>query len=227
VWGVNRQSEEGNIGVAFFISPTRVLTACHNLSPEEISGSAEVALKSKENRTVLCKVAKCDTVVDYAVLQPISFISKWYLEIGQTPLESGDCELITLGVEIKNQLPPGQVLRNFLTTHKGSIMNSTGDYIVLNAPTWKGDCGGALMFGSSRRVIGMHTEGFNAAREKNEPLLKELETLHISTTFKQTEVGKIVEGVNEVALTVSSLVDSTATGAYLLRLDVLKETLLS
>ncbi|KAH9244346.1 hypothetical protein BASA81_018242 [Batrachochytrium salamandrivorans] len=199
------------IGVAFFVSPTRALTALHNLIPIietdplddsavfQLASSLEVILKRDDGSTLQVKVVACNKQYDYAVLGSAVPV-KHFLTIGPAPdiLDLEECILLTWGIGLADELEtdPG------FTVHQARIMRQSAHHITYDAETFDGDCGGALILTRNCTVIGMHQETVNRARERKRLNLED----------KRSDKQRMEDSVD-------SLIASSSKGAVALRLD--------
>ncbi|KAH9249041.1 hypothetical protein BASA81_013253 [Batrachochytrium salamandrivorans] len=159
---------DGNaaIGVSFFVSPTRALTALHNLIPIsttdpldnsavfQLASSLDVTLKREDGSLLKVKVVRCDKRYDYVLLESAVPVQH-FLNVGPAPPAHGlrECFLLTWDIA------PG------FAVHRALVSRISNHHIAYDANTFDGDCGGALILKRDFTVIGMHQETVNRARE--------------------------------------------------------------
>lgn len=177
------------VGVAFFISPTRALTALHSLIPIsttaplddsavlQLASSLEVILKRDDGSTLNVKVTRCDKAHDYALLESASPVEH-FLTIGHMPgvFNREECFLLTWGVSLKQDLERG------FTVHPAQVLHQSAHHIMYNADTFDGDCGGALLLMRNCIVLGVHQDTVNRVHERKRLRLED----------KEDSVGRLI-----------------------------------
>ncbi|KAH9261194.1 hypothetical protein BASA81_000898 [Batrachochytrium salamandrivorans] len=203
------------IGVAFYISPTRALTALHSLIPIsttdplensavfQLARSLEVTLKREDGSLLKVKVVRCDKKYDYALLESAAPVEH-FLKVGPAPPPGTlrECFLLTwdIGLAQERKVAPG------FSVHRATVSRLSTHHIAYDANTFDGDCGGALILKQDFTVIGMHQETINRA----------LELERLTNDFG----GRLSDGENSV----ESLIRGLSSGAMGLRLEAFEFT---
>jgi len=198
VYGV--LEDDDGIGTAFFFQPRRALTVKHNI-PDCVVGSIATLISYQGEKTKV-KVVNCGDGLDYAVLEPVDLtFHSQFLEIAPIPKTAryDMYGVVTFHIGMDKQtkdlgLGVG-VVYNF-----AKVQIVKNHHLTYSSATFEGDSGGAIVLRDNGKVIAMHTETVNQARE-----LK-----------RQKEVEERLDDIEE---SVQSLINCTSSGCIALRLE--------
>ena len=203
ILAVVRSGDEAS--VAFFVSPTVALTAARNLtaSSSRRRAAAVECVRPADGARLQFDIAAFDAPLDVAVLR---------LRAGEPPsphflaiparmpaVGANGLYLVTCNIRMAAELPG--VASIGVTWHGARLTRLHARHFLYDAMAFDGDSGGAVVVARTGEVFGLHTEIVNAARE----LLQRKEA-----------VG---DRLNNVELSVKSLIRGTAFGCLGVRLD--------
>jgi hypothetical protein len=195
------------VGVAFFISPTVALTAAHNLTARA-GASALVS-------TVVCQrpdgdkealtfdVAAHDTLLDFAVLrlQKTERPSRHYLPIHNLNDEEVHKGVFFATCHISEALEAIDNTCVSVTIREVYITKVHSHLLRYDAHAFNGDSDGAVVIMRSGKIVGLHKELVNAARE---------------VIRQKDDVGIRLNSIEE---SVKSLIAGTTHGCIGVRVD--------
>jgi hypothetical protein len=157
-------------GVAFFVSPTKALTAAHHL---QAFGSRHLrvvtCVRTSDSARLTFDVLHCDTALGCAVLQ---------LRQGQPPSQhfltvpraigvaEGERDLFLVACNIRMAAGALQVASVGIAWHCARLVRLQPHSFLYDSPPFDGDTGGAIVVASTGAVIGLHRELVSAARER-------------------------------------------------------------
>lgn len=210
--------DDQNVGVAFFVSPTRLVTAQHTLDVH-YCGHTEGSVVRIGVHTVEEEVCFQDAYLvrshfgwDSAVLT-IEGSHHSHLILPTQPVSGrGHKVAITSFTSDLANLIPNAVYYNFCLI-PGSLLNINGHHVVYSSQLFSGDSGGAVILSADGTTVSLHLESVSQAVElariggiEGEDDEEEEKDL----TFKTTR--KISKSLN-------SLVSGLSQGFIGLRLD--------
>lgn len=208
------------IAVAFFVSPTRAVTALHTLTvhdgePGDVVKLRAVLLRSPSiERSVSMRVVHVDVRLDYAVMVPMdpSFLAAAHLTVCSDAevVRTKPLVLLTLRVKLAEKeravaaVDGGDPMAGIsFTLNTTQCMSSLfPDRFEYTAQAFAGDSGGAVVVSRSGEVVGLHVEIVN-------------------TTEHPQKRAKAKDTSDELMSSVSSLVSNPAHMCVAARLDVL------
>jgi len=192
-------------GVAFFVSPTVALTAAHNVqaSSSRRRAAAVECVRPSDGTRLYFNIASFDAALDVAVLRLRAGepASPHYLAVSLSmpAVGANGLYLVTCNIRMAAELP-GVASVN-VAWHGARITHLHSRHFLYDAVAFDGDSGGAVVVARTGEVFGLHTGIVNAARELLE---------------RKEAVG---ERLNNVELSVKSLIRGTAFGCLGVRLD--------
>jgi hypothetical protein len=195
------------VGVAFFISPTMALTAAHNqvARPGGTSLVSSVVCQRPDGgrEAFTFDVAAHDTSLDFAVLrlQKGERPSQHYLPPHKLDEVQDDKGVFLVTCNIRLALEASGTTRVSVTIRPAYVTNVHPHHLLYDAQAFDGDSGGAVVIGRSGKVVGLHKELVNAARE----LIRQKE-----------DVG---ERLKSIEASVKSLIEGSSHGCIGVRVD--------
>lgn len=159
------------VGVAFFISPTMALTAAHNLLARPTGTSLVSSVLCQrpdgDGEAFTFDVAAHDTSLDFAVLRlrKDERPSQHYLPPQNWNEVQDDKGMFLVTCNIRLALEASDITRVSVTIRPAYVTNVHPHHLLYDAQAFDGDSGGAVVIGRSGKVVGLHKELVNAARE--------------------------------------------------------------
>jgi hypothetical protein len=195
------------VGAAFFVSPTAALTAARNLelgAPRATHATTVSCARAEGGERLAFDVAALDAELGVAVLVLArgQRASAHFLtvprDLGAAAHASG-LFFVTCGLDAAADARDAAALG--VATHTARVVRAHARGLLLDAPTFDGDSGGAVVVARTGVVIALHRELVSAAREGLE---------------QKTGVG---ERLGAFERSLQSLIRGAACGCVGVRLD--------
>jgi hypothetical protein len=201
-------------GVAFFLSPRRALTGYHCCTKEGDSGVRtqrqrnfpRLTIQASTDNTgpkIVMRVVRSDADLDFAVLEPVSdFVAPAHLQVESIDAHESEDRfvLLTVNIGIAEECPD-DFSRGF-TKRPATVAKLSNRHMLVDARSFDGDSGGAIVLARTGKAVGMHLSTVNRVRDHLDPLL----------VFD--------ERLGAVEASVRDLIDGTSSGCVGLRLDI-------
>jgi len=197
-------------GVAFFLSPRKALT-CYRCCTNEGDGGRrtqrrawpQLAIQASTDNTgprIAVRVVHHHAKLDFAVLEPVSeFVAPAHLRVAPMDAHEEDrFVLLTVNIGSAEECPE-DFFRGF-TKRPATVAKLSNRHMLVDARSFDGDSGGAILLARTGEAVGMHLSTVNRIRD------------HIDT---QLEMGRRLGAVEN---SVRDLINRT--GCVWLRLDI-------
>jgi len=197
-------------GTGFFVSKDLAVTAAHSFNAIRKNMKVHAIFgEPHATQTADFTVMAYDNTLDYVVLsvKNVSF-GHAYLPLSDRALhQSDECVLAAVPIDL------GPFLQDIAShlrvyTHRGTVTATHTRHFVYDCASYGGESGGAVVL-SNGKVIGMHLETVNQCRER------------------LGHAKDVDARLNDVELSVDSLLRGTASGAIALNGAVLVKVLCS